>query len=158
SRLFRTAVDTFATALGRTATGKRARRKFDSPVYDRILFLHMAALAEADGGPIQSRDIAPLAHTLQHERRFWDREIADLFADPSLRTTVGHAIPTVVAAVTLLGGIVDAESASAMVARVTRLADVRADLPDLVVGLLHRLYSREPDLHVAPLEPDLLGE
>ncbi len=148
------AQDRFAHVLGHKVDSLTAST-LDDDRFDRALYLYMAALDAVLGGDEDARG-DPLARTLRHERRFWQREIERLGLDAYAREVLKEAVDPVMATVTLLGGV------SAHTSEATIGAVVGGDLDPAdrrrLLRLLQRLFG-EPGGHaIGPLTPDLLGE
>ncbi|MCP4662144.1 MAG: hypothetical protein GY856_42620, partial [bacterium] len=158
---FRRASTAFAEALPSELPDPLPVPDLDRDDFDRVLYLHMAALAAAGGERIGDAHDA-LERTLQHEHRFWQKEISGLVGgDGVAAQALEEAVEPVVAALTLVGGAGSETEARALVERVisggARRDDVRVALP----GLLRRLYGGSPERggrHLEGLQPDLLGE
>ncbi|MDC0722498.1 tetratricopeptide repeat protein [Nannocystis bainbridge] len=153
--VFRAAAAEFAARRGRTAP--TVSRALTDPIFDRALYIHMAALAavdELDLQPPRKAEEEPLlAAILEHEERFWDER--QKRHDRQHRLHVERA-RRLVAAATLRGGLPTREVANAIGTR------LRAADEDLLM-LLHDVYGAPgsgggPGTYVGPLEPDLLGE
>jgi tetratricopeptide (TPR) repeat protein len=110
--------------------------------YERVLYIHMAALAAVEGGVVKADML--MEDTLDHEERFWREQLRDR----------GHAGERVamdkmrraMAALTLIGGAGSAADAHALV------DDEELEL------LLHDLYPGNATQYMSGLEPDLLGQ
>ncbi len=122
---------------------------------DRVLYIHMAALASVGGERIEDASDA-LAKTLDHERHFWTRRVEDIVEEKTQRHLLRKAVPRSVAALTLTGGA-DGDGVTRLLDAATEglvlQDDVRATLDELV---LRPLYG--DGVHLGGLEPDLLGE
>ncbi len=132
-------------------TPTEAPANLDAEHFDRVLYIHMTALAAAQGIMLEDED-AILDHVLGRERRFWHK-LAEQRALPSaLVPGLGRAM----AAITLGGG---AETETEAVASFEELdffkGSDRAALVK-VARLLHELYPGGQ--WIEPLQPDLLGE
>jgi tetratricopeptide (TPR) repeat protein len=155
---FRTAAAGFSFQLG-------LKRPTDLPIpdlsrseFERVLYLHMAALAALQGERIETAD-GLLKQTLAHERQFWYDNGA-IFG--SQRTLVSNAFESVVAAVTLIGGISTLDALS-LVPRILKDSPVSPSNAFLMPVTLITLYAgprdeKENRTVVEPLQPDLLGE
>jgi len=122
---------------------------------DRVLYIHMAALASVEGKRVEDAGDA-LRETLVHERYFWTRR-ADVFVqEEAQRHLLRKGVPRAVAALTLTGGATGEGVSRLLNAATEGLAlkeDVRATLDELV---LRPLYG--DGVRLGGLEPDLLGE
>ncbi len=124
--------------------------------FERVLYLHMAALSALDGLAIGSAADA-LAQTLNHERRFWKEQVEELRLDRSLTEAVLAAFGRAVAALTLLGGAATEPEARAHLGRVLDGFPTRSDLLAAILLRLRNLYGGTARF-IEPLQPDLLGE
>ena len=127
----------------------------DDDRFQRVLYIHMAALALVDRLVITADTL--LSQILQHETDFWTRPFASANWNSHRKGTFLRGARRWVAALTLLGGAPDKATAERL--------RVAADGPEVQEFLdqLGRLYpgSGRPqtqDRYLAKLEPDLLGE
>ncbi|MBY0275544.1 tetratricopeptide repeat protein, partial [Candidatus Binatia bacterium] len=131
------------------------------PVFDRVLFIHMAALAMVNGMSVAGRD-AILDATLAHERRFWERARADCGdLDANRRRALESVTEKAVAALALIGGA-SRDEAMCYVERAIdhdQLVRRGAAVLDVLLDLLARQYGggAAGDTISAPA-PDLLAE
>ena len=153
---FRRAAAGFAAALGRPPPDG-SPPAIAGADFDRALYLHMAALAAVCGQPIEGAGEA-LAWTLEHEQRFWEKQIDGLGLDGPDREALNEAMAPLVAAFTLAGGAADETDALDLLAAVAGDRLERRSLRRSVVRLLARLYAGAGGRLLAALEPDLLGE
>lgn len=146
--VFGAALERFEVEYG--TAEDRAPPSLDDPRYERVLYLHMAALARARGVPFNAGDL--MAVTLDHEERFWRQRGAEgaVLVDLDLARRI-------VTAATLRGGLRTRGEARA---QLNRLLDrPRAPADDGLLKLLHYIYQRDDlGLYLPGLEPDLLGE
>jgi nucleoside phosphorylase len=121
--------------------------------FDRVLYLHMAALAAVEGITFTAETL--MDDVLDHEERFW------LTQNDSRVHSAGRLFKAkarrAVAALTLTGGAANHADAEALLARVQKQPD------ESLLLLLHDLYpGRKQGASARPyltgLEPDLLGE
>ncbi len=155
---FRRAADFFAQTLDRVLE--------DVPLpdlsaggFERTLVMHMAALAAVEGQAIEDSSEA-LERTLQHERRFWRREVEDLGLDVAQVETLEEALELGVAALTLVGDVASRQEAQVVLGAVTAELPVRGELRRQLVKLLRRLYAGELRRHPRgrrPLPPARRG-
>ena len=119
--------------------------------FERVLYLHMAALAAVEEAAFNAASLMDVI--LDHEERFWMREAKD-------RTGVAldmRLARRLVAAATLRGGLHTEDEAQDMCERFEKRPRSRDD--DAMIALLHDLYARPGEPAYLPgLEPDLLGE
>ncbi len=150
---FREAFSAFADARG-DGNGEIPAPTLAGGDYDRILYLHMAALAAVGGEPVGDASDT-LTKVLEHERHFWIRSVNELDLESPQKQLLEKAVPQAVAALTLIGGG-DKDHAPPVIATATQslaLTDVaRAALDKLLLSI----YGDGGDF--GGLEPDLLGE
>lgn len=129
---------------------ERSPVPLDAPIFDRMLYLHMAALAAVEGLAFSATSL--IDEILDHEERFWEQR-ATLGRRDDLATQVRRSqTRCVIAAATLRGGL----SGDAIPALVHRILDV-AD--PVLPTFLRNIYKAQQDTGaIPPLEPDLLGE
>lgn len=152
TRMFDAAFGAFRANTGEPG-GSPPRTDLGEARYARPLYIHMAALAAAEGVVIQAGEL--LEYVLDHEQRFWTghfRASAVLDEDAFKR-----AARWSVAAVTLRGGAPTREEAEGITEK------VGGPRQSQFVDFLRRLYpgSDRPeatDCYVSALEPDLIGE
>jgi len=124
-----------------------------SDAFRRVLYVHMAALAAYNGLAFKTSDEL-LEEILNHEERFWGAEMRQQYerkADWDVERYKSK-LRLLVAAITLRGGS-RTETALENLVRSLQLDVVLGD----VAPLLRRLYP-SVTLHIAPVEPDILGE
>ncbi|MCP4661443.1 MAG: CHAT domain-containing protein [bacterium] len=121
------------------------------PLYERVLLLHMRALASIEGVEVQGED-GILDYVLHRERRFWGR----LARERQLPNTLADGIGRAMAAMTLGGGVDGESNAVAAIGRLQLFADQKTDVLVAVARLLHDSYPG--DRWIDPILPDLLGE
>ncbi len=151
--VYRAALGVFADALGRDVTKQETPSDFADPLFDRVLYLHAAALATVlSGRAVPASEV--LSEVLAHERRFWQREAEDTFpTDRNAVDQLKEAMPRFMTAVTLLEGRLADDSARKLICKVTRLVEGEHQLPEALLRLVCRLYGR-----IEALEPGVLGE
>jgi tetratricopeptide (TPR) repeat protein len=157
AELFDLSLTAFAAALDKELPAGPGP-DLDLPLFARTLYLQMAALAAVRGKVIEKADLL-LDATIEHERRFWTREIESLGLDRSTAALVKGAMRRIAAALTLTGGASTQQRAEQLAAAVSQ----HLTPPQLisVVTLLQRLYpgnEQEVRRWTAGVEPDLLGE
>ncbi len=136
--VFREAVMAFA---GKGYTGPLP--SLEHPRYERVLYVHAAALATAQERPVHVD--ALMEDTLDHEEHFWREQLPDRLVVDDMRL--------VVAALTLTGGVGSAADAHALVHLLCGGPNKK------MVMLLRDLYAgRAGQRYIGGLEPDLLGE
>ncbi|MEP7125964.1 MAG: tetratricopeptide repeat protein [Byssovorax sp.] len=152
--LFREAVARLAVAWERPAP-TTPPPPLDDPLYGRVLYLHMAALAWLDGVSVAANEL--LAGVLDHEERFWFEQAALRSLNDRERRLLRARIRRSIMALTLLGGVAGRDQAAALLHRLDGQTD------EVVLLLLHDLYSGRclssgRLAFIGALEPDLLGE
>ncbi len=155
-RVFRAAADGFSFQLGLKRPKDLTVPDLSRSEFERALYLYMAALAALQGESIETAD-SLLKQTLIHERQFW-YDNASLFG--SQRDLMSNAFESVLAAVTLMGGVTSVGTLS-LVPRILKDFPLSQDKISMSVALL-LLYAGprgEEELSIIePLQPDLLGE
>jgi tetratricopeptide (TPR) repeat protein len=158
--VFDEALAAFAKYRGRPVP--RAQIAADDPRFDRVLYLHMAALAavERAAEPVGTvgaetavvLDAGELMDaTLDHEQLFWLR---DRQARNQAKLSLARQV---VAAATLRGGISHEAKAQELCKRLSGRERTEAD--DELLALLHDVYAlNEGGPYLPGLQPDLLGE
>ncbi|MCB1037105.1 MAG: hypothetical protein KDD47_24975, partial [Acidobacteria bacterium] len=128
--------------------------------YDRALYLYMAALATLLGEEVTDPRDA-LAVTLEHEERYWWKQILDLTQQRETRSDLKDSIPRVMAAVTLYGGLEQPTDEIEGLLHSILGRRLEAQQVRTLRRLLCRLYgprSTTSLVRLDPLQPDLLGE
>ncbi|CAM3936178.1 tetratricopeptide repeat protein [Corallococcus exiguus] len=152
-QVFHEAVRRFAAQRGRKYAGQ-ATASFADARFERVLYLHMAALAAVEGLEFQANTL--MDTILDHEERFWELRARQDDISGSMQRSVARQM---VAGATLRGGFADFESAVRVMGRV--LGQSLSEEEKKVLWLLHRIYQRADTgsgAFLPPLEPDLLGE
>jgi tetratricopeptide (TPR) repeat protein/nucleoside phosphorylase len=152
--VFHEAAERFANKRGR-AYQRRAAVPLTDARFERVLYIHMAALASVEGLEFAAHTLMDVV--LDHEERFWEKR-AEL--DDVKRSFQRSMARQLVAAATLRGGFADLEAAVRVMERLFRRATLSADEQELL-WLVHRVYQRQGTKSLAflpALEPDLLGE
>ncbi len=138
--VFREAAKAFAKERNKKAP-EGAVPGLADPRFERVLYVHMAALVAVEGGKIEADTL--IEDVLDHEQRFWREQIERVDVDD-----MRH----VVAAITLTGG-----AASKTEAR--KIVELISGEPNKKMALLLRdIYPGTAPQYVVGLEPDLLGE
>ncbi len=149
--VFREALEVFAAVRRKSVVG-RAPIRFDDERFERVLYLHMAALAAVEGTEFRAGTLMEV--TLDHEERFW-MERGRVSGNVRTGAIDVEAARRIVAAATLRGGLSGEEIAGEVAGRVSKGGVADVDL----LELLHRIYGRSGEgVWVSGLEPDLLGE
>ncbi len=149
-RSFHIAAEAFAKALGKLVPNTEPA-DYEASYFDRVLLLHMTALAAVDGVEVKGED-GILDVMLDRERRFW----RNLAATRELPKTLTRGIERAMATITLGGGADDVREAVNIVRRLEFFHEQRSDVLHAIVELLHDSYPG--DKWIEPLQPDLLGE
>ncbi|HYO54468.1 tetratricopeptide repeat protein [Archangium sp.] len=151
--VFHEAAERFATKRGKVYV-KRAPVSLSDEHFERVLYLHMAALASVEGLPFEASTLMDVI--LDHEERFWEVRARQADVSFSLQRSLARQM---VAAATLRGGFADS-SATVAVASQLLGHSVSTDERELLL-LLQRIYQRtdkDASMFLPALEPDLLGE
>jgi hypothetical protein len=122
-----------------------------SKIFERVLLLHMSALAAIDGVPVKG-DQGILDYVLQRERRFWSEMAEAKGLSPDIVPGIAQAM----AVLTLGGGARTRAEAVAVFKQISLLKDQRAAVLNGISMLLHETYPGEK--WIEPILPDLLGE
>jgi len=141
-KVFREAVMRFAKYLGKETQRPRQAPLTDQR-FERVLYLHMAALAAVEGLEFTASTLMKVI--LDHEERFWEMNAPKADARQVMATA------------TLRGGLQDRETARSVAQKVLG----RPYVEDEWLRKLHRIYQRESEgsaVFLPGLEPDLLGE
>lgn len=123
----------------------------DDARYERVLYLHMAALAFVEGRSFTAETL--MDDTLDHEERFWVDVLRP--RGEKVERVLVPKIRRLVSALTLTGGASGEEQALALVARFCGVRDEEIAL------LLRDVYpgsGANGVEYVSGLEPDVLGE
>jgi nucleoside phosphorylase len=148
---YRAALDSFAHVLVKPQPVDSAGIDFDDPVFERVLLLHMTALASIDGIVVKGED-GVLNYVLRRERRFWQ----DLTEKAELPQMLSDGISQAMAVLTLAGGAPNRPTAVDMLRKVPLL---RGQPPAVLWSITNILHTAYPgDQFIEPLLPDLLGE
>jgi hypothetical protein len=144
------AAQTFADALGRPVSSTTPD-DLDAPHFDRVLFLHMSALATIEGVQVKG-DQGILNHVLRRERGFWSRNVKAM----GLSALLDDAVAQAMAVLTLGGGAIDARHARKVLSAIPLLRDQPELVRFGIASMLHDAYPGER--WIEPVLPDLLGE
>jgi hypothetical protein len=150
AKAYALALKTFGERLSAPVAGAE-QIDFAAPYFDRILLLHMQALASVEGVTITG-DRGLLDYVLSRERRFWAR----LAVEREIPVYLSGAIAQMMAVVTLGGGLRTEQDAFDVAKTIPTLADQSAAIQQAVVTILHEAYPGEH--WIEPVLPDLLGE
>jgi hypothetical protein len=164
--VFAAALMNFAKLRGRTPI-LRSPFALDDPWFERVLYLHMAALAVVERVRVPDEQVKKstpatgstfeadslMEEILQHEERFWVREGGNQVG-AALDVSLARQL---VAAATLRNGLATERQARTLCERFEERPRTRED--DELVKLLHNIYeSVDRTKYLPGLEPHLLGE
>nr|WP_241758448.1 tetratricopeptide repeat protein [Myxococcus landrumus] len=152
-RIFQEAAERFAALRGKAYVGPASVSLADE-CFDRVLYLHMAALASVEGLSFEANTLMDVI--LDHEERFWEMRAQQAAVPLAMQRSFARQL---VAAATLRGGFPDASTASSIASRLLGHTPALEDRALLL--LLQRVYQRPGEASGAflpALEPDLLGE
>lgn len=152
-KVFHEAAKRFAEERGKPYQHRATVQLLDGR-FERVLYLHMAALAAVEGLEFEANTLMEVV--LDHEERFWEDRAR---LDDVKRSFQGAIARQVVAAATLRGGLADFDTAVRIAERL--LKHSLSDEGRVLLRLLHRIYQRTGDaasMFLPALEPDLLGE
>jgi nucleoside phosphorylase len=163
--VFAEALEAFAARRGGPAA-LSSQIGLDGTRFERVLYLHMAALAAVEGVAAEmppgtttstaksASDASSLMdEILAHEERFWTCQATDR-SGAMMDLALARQL---VAAATLRGGVATKQEARELCERLEGRPRDRED--DALLGLLHEIYDvAERDCYLSGLEPDLLGE
>jgi len=150
TRSYRLAGAAFSERLGQ-GPREEVPGDLDAGHYERVLLLHMSALAAVEGVEVKGED-GILDFVLNRERRFWRERAERLGLSRELVPGIGRAM----AGITLLGGASDEGQSLAVLERLDELRDQPHAVRRAVARLLHECYPGAR--WVEPMLPDLLGE
>jgi hypothetical protein len=146
---FRLAARSYADVLGVPVPAEA--ENLSASYYDRVLFLHMRALAATQGSDVQGEG-GLLDYLLRRESAFWDAGVQD----SGLGLLAGRPVHQAAALATLTGGATGRAEAIELLAQAPLLGGQPAAVVSKLAELLHRLYPAPTWL--AGVQPDLLGE
>lgn len=147
---YQAAAKAFAAALGLTLENVDVP-DLESPLYDRVLFVHLSALSDVLGEPSRTqRDLLDFA--LRREQGFLDNSVQAA----GLPHLAGRPINQAAALVTLTGGVESFRAAVELLSQVPQLYVEPPAVLGRVAQLLHDLYPATTWL--TGVQPDLLGE
>ncbi|WP_249039729.1 tetratricopeptide repeat protein [Archangium gephyra] len=152
-RVFHEAAERFATKRGKVYV-KGTPVSLSGEHFERVLYLHMAALASVEGLPFEANTLMEVI--LDHEERFWNVRAQQAGVSVSLQRSLARQM---VAAATLRGGFADFSDATAVASRL--LGHPFSTKERELLLLLQRVYQRTKEkssMFLPALEPDLLGE
>jgi hypothetical protein len=153
NELFETAARSFAAKTERSSENL-VQPDLTLPAFDRILFIHFAALTALEAERLPRGGVvgwALLEERIAQERRYWESSARQ----EGLHTLDPRVLQRAVAVSTLTTAATEGESAD-LLAAIPDLADEGEGLRRQVARWLRSLYPGEGFFR--PLEPDLLGE
>jgi nucleoside phosphorylase/tetratricopeptide (TPR) repeat protein len=153
-KVFQEAAERFARARGKTYP-PRTTAQWGDARFERVLYLHMAALATVEGLEFQAHTL--MDTVLDHEERFWETRARQEDVARAFERSLARQV---VAAATLRGGLADFDTAVRVAERLFG-EDTLSHEGKVLLRLLHRTYQREEAggaVFLPALEPDLLGE
>ncbi len=150
SESYRLAGQAFAQRLNRNAPTEPPEG-VETALFERVLLLHMAALASIEGVKVKGED-GVLDYVLQRETRYWKDRAIDRQIDATLVAGIGRAM----AAITLGGGVRSEAEALEVLRQLQAFQGQSGDVLLAVARLLRECYPG--DRWIEPILPDLLGE
>ena len=122
-----------------------------APYFERILLLHMMALAAVEGIAVKGEN-GILEWMLARERRFWKSRARDRDLPGPVAEKLGEAM----ALFTLIQGASTQREALDYLAKLPSFKDQPKAIRDVAAMLLHECYPGTR--WIEPVQPDLLGE
>jgi len=148
---FAKAAAAFATALGQEIPVV-PKRSLQAPYYDRVLLLHMDALATIEGAQVEGED-GIRDYILNREQRFW----AEGLKAHGLPERLLEGIWQTMSAVTYAQGITTRDDGLELLRVLPFFEGQTVDVLHAVNHMLHETYPG--DHHwIPPVQPDPLGE
>ena len=144
------AAQAFAEHLGKAAP-EAPPEGLDAEHFERVLLLHMKALADIEGVPVKDED-GILDYILHREHRFWGRLAQERDLSKDLADGIGRAMGMI----TLGGGVDGEDHAVSAIGTLKLFADQDRSVLVQVARLLHETYPGSR--WIEPILPDLLGE
>ncbi len=123
----------------------------EAEYYERVLLLHMRALADIEGVPVKDED-GILDYILHREHRFWGR----LAKERKLSKDLADGIGLAMGMITLSDGVDSEDHAVTAIGALKFFADQDRKVLVQVARLLHESYPGAR--WIEPILPDLLGE
>ena len=148
---FRQAVEAFA-GLFRKSALPQVYGSLDAPHYDRVLLLHITALAAVEGVRVEGED-SIYDYTLNREERFWEEGLSCYGLPARLFEGVRQAM----AAVTYFRGIATREDGVELLRVLPFFEGQTADVLNSVNNMLRDLYPGDAQW-IEPVRPDPSGE
>jgi len=126
-------------------------KNIDAPYFERILLLHMSALAMIDGIEVEEEN-GILGYILNRERRFWEQSAEQRGLPRTIVPGIGQAMATI----TLGGGAISEHVAIATLEEIPFLEGQPRAMLSAIARLLHDAYPGQK--WIEPIQPDLLAE
>jgi hypothetical protein len=135
--------------------------------FDKVLLLHMQALISVEGismvlDKIDSEN-SILTVLLNRERQYWEQQARA----KKLSLGVQRMIGSIVARISVLGGLKDRQEASFFLDSISLLQDVTAGEKQIIIDFLYEIYPGKQVFgdddqitgnYISPIQPDLLGD
>jgi nucleoside phosphorylase/tetratricopeptide (TPR) repeat protein len=153
-RVFHEAAERFAQ-VRKVTYQRRATIPLTDERFERVLYLHMAALAAVEGLDFAANSLMDVV--LDHEERFWETRAKLDDVSRSFQKSMARQL---VAAATLRGGIADSDTAIRVAEQLFREGTLSSE-KQILLRLIQRIYQRpgtSGSMFIPALEPDLLGE
>lgn len=149
SKSWLTAAEAFAKRLDKPVC--RPPANLDESFFDRVLLLHMSALAAIEGANLSGKE-AVLDYVLLRERRFWSQHLKAM----DLPATFLDGLGQFMAFVTMKKGIATRESGIEYLRSFTYFNDLDNHILNALNQMLSECYPG-PNW-IEPIQPDLLGD
>jgi nucleoside phosphorylase/tetratricopeptide (TPR) repeat protein len=152
--VFHEAAEAFARRRGKKYV-RQAPPPLSDSRFQRVLYLHMAALAVVEGLGFEAKTLMEVI--LDHEERFWEARARQAEVELSGERAWARQV---VAAATLRGGLEDLPAATSVARRLFPERTFSTE-DEVRLRVLHRIYQRrgkDSAMFLPALEPDLLGE
>ena len=119
--------------------------------FERVLFIHAAALASLEGRRIDNA-FALLDFLVEREERSWSRGIESF----KLTTVTAELVAQAAALITLSGGLEDRDTGCTLIRKLPIAQGQPVTVLYRVIDLLHQLYPGR--VYLDAVRPDLIGE
>jgi len=146
---FRIAAEAFAKQLAKRVPAVPKEGLLE-PYFDRVLLLHMNAMAAVDGVKVEGEN-GILDYVLQREERYWINHIRTRKLADTLLEGIGQAM----SAATFVHGLETREDGFELLRVLPFFASQTPDVLNAVNLLLHDCYAG--DRWIEPVQPDELG-
>ena len=154
-RLFDEAFQAFASKIGNPddeVTKTKVYAILDDPVFERVLYIHMAAYAAVVDKSFTAQDLLDVI--VSYEKHFWIKFNEGIKGDKAITKFIGETA-RVIAALTLFGGVSNYEKLKSIIDKSKGPND------EMFPDFLRDFYppsANSPNKVVGYLEPDILGE